>query len=52
MTTCLLSRTMQTFHNGVYSYREEFVPKGANSFLKELTPIEMGGTKENKICFP
>ena len=32
---------------GVYSYRKEFAPSGANSFLKELTPIEKGSKKEN-----
>ena len=26
---------------------EEFAPMGANSFLQELTPSEMGGKNEN-----
>ena len=29
------------FKNKIYSYRKEFTPKGANSFLEELTHIEM-----------
>ena len=37
----------------VNSYRKEFSPRGANSFLKELTCTEKGGKNENgKSCFP
>ena len=31
----------------VYSQRKEFAPIGANSFLKEVTPIEKEGKNEN-----
>ena len=37
--------------NRVYSLRKEFAPLGANSFLKELTPIEKS-QNENDSCFP
>ena len=49
MTSCLLSWTMQSFQNRVYSSRKEFAPQGANSFLLKFTPNEMGGKNENKI---
>ena len=44
--------TLLDFLNGetlpiwVYSFRKEFAPKGANSFLEELIPIENEGKKE------
>ena len=38
---------------GINSYSKEFAPVGANSFLKELTPMENGGKNENgKIASP
>ena len=40
--------TMQPFQNRVYSSRKEFAPKGANSFLYELTPHQMGGKNKSK----
>ena len=48
VTSCFISCTMQPFQYRVYSERKEFALKGANSFLKELTPNEMGGKNENK----
>ena len=33
--------------NLIYSYRKEFAPMGANSFLGEMTPIYMRGNNEN-----
>ena len=36
----------ETLSIWVYSFRKEFAPKGANSFLKELIPIENEGKKE------
>ena len=38
----------EVFPKGIYSYRKEFVPVGANSFLEELTLNERGGKNENK----
>ena len=34
---------MQAFGNRVYSKRKEFAPRGANSYLSELTQKELGG---------
>ena len=34
------------FQTGVYSLRKEFAPRGANSFLEELTLIEEGGKRK------
>ena len=38
----------EVFQNGVYSDRKEFVPKGANSFLYEMTQFIW----EAKVAFP
>ena len=36
-----------TSSKGVVSSRKEFAPRGANSFLKELTPNETAGKNED-----
>ena len=42
VTSCLVPRTREPFQNGVYSYKKEFAPKGANSFFEELSLMEKG----------
>ena len=39
---------------GVKSERKQFAPRGANSFLLELTPNEMGGkkSKNRRVASP
>ena len=39
--------TIKPIQRGIYSLRKEFAPRGANSFLLELTLIEKRGKKEN-----
>ena len=34
---------------GIHFLREEFAPKGANSFLKEVSPFEKGGKKSRTV---
>ena len=47
MTSCQLPGRMKPFRKGVFSYRKEFAPTGANSFLLELIPSEKGKKNEN-----
>ena len=53
VTSCLLFWTVEPFQYRVYSERKEFSPKGANSFLEELTSNEMGGkTGNERAAYP
>ena len=40
MTPHLFPLTVWPFVNGVYPLRKKFAPRGANSFLQELTLVE------------
>ena len=46
MTSCLLPWITKRMQNGVCSERKEFAPKGANSFILELTSIGNGSKTE------
>ena len=35
--------------NGVHSSKKEFAPRGANSFLEEVTLLRRGEKKENTV---
>ena len=49
----LVAYRLKSSQNGVISYRNEFAPVGANSFLYEMTPIYMGGNyKNDKVASP
>ena len=39
-------------HPMIYSLRKEFAPRGANSFLKEETPLGRGSNFVNDSYFP
>ena len=53
MTSCLLTWRAKSSENGVYSYRNEFAPMGAISFLYEMTRINIGGhNKNDRVASP
>ena len=46
-----LTSWLLPFHTRVYSYREQSDPMRANSFLEDLTPIEMEKKWKQQSCF-
>ena len=48
----IVSQDGEASLKSVISYRKEFAPNGANSFLKELTFIWKAGRYENGGYFP
>ena len=48
VTFCLPFWTVYSFQNRVVSEWKEFSPRGANSFLSELTPTQKGGKNESE----
>ena len=46
-----LTSWLLPFHTRVYSYREQNDPMTANSFLEELTPVEMEKNENSKVAF-
>ena len=53
VTLCLPPYMTKLFQHRVFSKRKEFAPRGANSFLKELTPIEKRCRNEiNRVASP